>query len=219
MNKKRLNNAGFTLIELLAVITIMGILMMVAIPAVSRTIENSRRDSFATVAQNYVNAVRNSVLADEFECETLKSDGSACTNSAGGTNTKVTVSGTPNGVYYFAIDSDQQSSQDLMESGGTSSWGGAKVTGFVVWQKADQSTAGGTQSTTKTTYKISLVDTGKHGIKTYETDQKITRAKVVTNGANTAAPANEAFGTPATTDGAGNPVAASTVTACACTFK
>jgi len=212
MNKKRLNNAGFTLIELLAVITIMGILMMVAIPAVSRTIENSRRDSFATVAQNYVNAVRNSVLADEFECETL--NGSACTNGS-----KVTVSGTPNGAYYFAIDSDQQSSQDLMESGGTSSWGGAKVTGYVVWQKADQATAGGTQSTTKTTYKISLVDTGKHGIKTYETDQKITRAKVITNGANAAAAPNEAFGTPATTDGDGNPVAATKVTACACTFK
>ena len=47
---KKMNSKGFTLIELLAVITIMGILMMVAIPSVSRTIEYSRRDTFANIA-------------------------------------------------------------------------------------------------------------------------------------------------------------------------
>ena len=168
--KKKMNNRGFTLIELLAVITIMGILMMVAIPAVSRTIENSRRDSFATIAQNYVNAVRNSVMADEIECQ-----------ETAGSSEYITASATPNGTYYFEIDSDEDSAKDLMESGGASSWGGAQVKGYVVWQKADQKTAGKTQTTTKTTYKISLVDKGHHGIPTYETDQKITRAKVVTN--------------------------------------
>ena len=180
--KKKMNNRGFTLIELLAVITIMGILMMVAIPAVSRTIENSRRDSFATIAQNYVNAVRQSVMADEIECL----DGSGY----------ITASATPNGVYYFEINSDQESAKDLMESGGASSWGGAQVKGYVVWQKADQTTAGGTQTTTKTTYKISLVDKGHHGIPTYETDQKITRAKVVTN----VTPPSSGSGTTGTTE-------------------
>ena len=56
---KKLNSKGFTLIELLAVITIMGILMMVAIPSVSRTIENSRRDTFADNALTYIKDEKN----------------------------------------------------------------------------------------------------------------------------------------------------------------
>ena len=66
LKMKKINNKGFTLIELLAVITILGILMMIAIPNVSRTIENSRRDTFADVAQSYINAVRTEVMADGF---------------------------------------------------------------------------------------------------------------------------------------------------------
>ena len=145
---KKINSKGFTLIELLAVITIMGILMMVAIPSISRTIENSRRDTFADVGKSYINAVRNAVLADELQCGTWS------------------VAATPDGTYYFTIDSsnDSSGSNDLMESGGKSSWGNADVKGYVVWRKSTESasTSTGTDKT-KTIYSIDLYDTGKHG--------------------------------------------------------
>ena len=47
------NSQGFTLVELLAVIVIMGILMMIAIPSITRTIENSRKDTFVDIAKCY----------------------------------------------------------------------------------------------------------------------------------------------------------------------
>ena len=67
------NNKGFTLVELLAVIVIMGILMMVAIPSVTRTIENSRKDSFVDIAKSYANAVRTLWTADGLSCEGIVS--------------------------------------------------------------------------------------------------------------------------------------------------
>ena len=48
-----MNRRGFTLMELLAVITILGILLLIAIIGVSRVVENSRRDAFANTAQSY----------------------------------------------------------------------------------------------------------------------------------------------------------------------
>ena len=118
--KKKTNSKGFTLIELLAVITIMGILMMVAIPSVSRTIENSRRDTFADVAKSYINTIRSSVLADELEC---------------GTANKISVGTTPDEVYYYEIDTQAQGTIDLMESGGKSSWSNSDVSGYITWYK------------------------------------------------------------------------------------
>ncbi|MBR5370005.1 MAG: type II secretion system protein [Bacilli bacterium] len=166
---KKLNRKGFTLIELLAVITIMGILMLVAIPAVSRTIENSRRDTFADVAKSYINAVRNSILADEFTC-----DGKS-------------VAATGDGDYYFAIDSNETSTMDIMEQGGKSSWSNARVTGYVKWTKDTTDTVEGegdnaevTDQKVKTTYAIFLVDEGAHGIDAEVAESEISRAKVKT---------------------------------------
>ncbi len=64
--RKNSRNKGFTLIELLAVIIILGILMAVAIPSMTKYIENSKKDAFWQTAKTYVNAARYGLLNDEF---------------------------------------------------------------------------------------------------------------------------------------------------------
>ena len=56
-----MNKKGFTLIELLAVIIILGILMLIAIPSVTGYINNSRKDAYINTARNYIKGATNLV--------------------------------------------------------------------------------------------------------------------------------------------------------------
>ena len=55
------NKKGFTLIELLAVIVILGLLMAIAIPSVTRYITQSRKKTAVSTMGNYMSAVVNEV--------------------------------------------------------------------------------------------------------------------------------------------------------------
>ena len=61
------NKNGFTLIELLAVITILGILMVIAVPSINAIITNSRKNVYITDAKTYISDARNSIVAQEFD--------------------------------------------------------------------------------------------------------------------------------------------------------
>ena len=54
--KKNKKKKAFTLIELLAVIIILGVLMLVAVPSVTGYISNSRKEAYINTAKEYVNS-------------------------------------------------------------------------------------------------------------------------------------------------------------------
>ena len=139
---KKINSKGFTLVELLAVIVIMGILMMVAIPSVSRTIENSRKDTFVDIAKSYANAVKTLWTADGLTCGTANTVSSAVDD----------------GNYYVQIDTSKANNYPvLVDQGGKSSWGNRNVKGYV---RVNISTVGERRITK---FYITLSD-GTHGI-------------------------------------------------------
>ena len=65
MNKEKIEllKYGFTLIELLAVITILSIIMLIAIPVVSSVIKNSRENANNKSIELYGRAVDNAISA------------------------------------------------------------------------------------------------------------------------------------------------------------
>ncbi len=148
---KKMNAKGFTLIELLAVITIMGILMIVAIPAVTRTIENSRKDTFVNTVQNYVGGLKTMWAADNLSCSDVNTPGQSYVSSA--------VSA---GWYYVEVDSSSTNVPQLLESGGKSPWGSRNIRGYIIVHVQDTTNAAGVD-TRKIDYYPVLVD-DIHGV-------------------------------------------------------
>ena len=165
---KKINSKGFTLIELLAVIVIMGILMMVAIPSVSRVIENSRKDTYVDIAKSYANAARTLWTADGLTC----------------TSESIPSSATDDGDYYVLIDTQNADSVPvLVDQGGKSSWGNRNVEGYVrinVETKCDKDASGACISETKrvTKFYVALSD-GTHYVDDAKVSDNLVRGDVV----------------------------------------
>jgi len=61
------NKKGFTLIEILAVIIIMGVLMLLVVPAVTKYIHKSKMDVYTGDLQSMITSVKNEVISGDKE--------------------------------------------------------------------------------------------------------------------------------------------------------
>ena len=108
------NNKGFTLVELLAVIVILGLLMAIAIPSVTKYITQSRKKTLISSVDSYVTAVTTAVNDNEFGA---LSNGDI--------------------LYYIPVSNEENNSCISLEKGGTDPFGNWKEAYVAVNYDAD----------------------------------------------------------------------------------
>ena len=160
---KKLNRKGFTLIELLAVIVILGILMLTAIPAVTRAIAKSRKNTFWQNAKQYIQAAQTQFLAGEYYNGDV-----VCSVPADGEAFKIAVS-------------------DITLDGGStkkSSFGAEYQTGNDSCVPAVYVVNEGSGENVKLVWYFSGADKSKNGIPTATKEKEIGFSSVVTGSAS-----------------------------------
>ncbi len=99
------NKKGFTLIELLAVIIILSVLMLIAVPGILRLMDNSRENAFVTQAQMVYRAATEQFVLDS--TDNLTNDGITYCKDVNNTTegvSKLELSGSDNVYYKIKID-------------------------------------------------------------------------------------------------------------------
>ena len=111
---KKMNKKGFTLVELLAVIVILGLLMAIAIPSVTKYITQSRKKTLISSIDSYVTAVTTAVNDNEF---------GALSNEAN--------------AYWVPVSNKEADSCVALEKGGTDPFGNWLKAYVIVHYNAD----------------------------------------------------------------------------------
>lgn len=84
MSKYKLrDNKGFTLIELLAVIVILGVLMIIAVPMVTKYIKQAKQDAFVDTAKSYINSARYGYMNGDYTNPEQSNSGTCATLDSG----------------------------------------------------------------------------------------------------------------------------------------
>lgn len=66
MKRKMKNKKGFTLVELLAVIVILGVLLLIAVPSITSVINNSKKNTFVSSAKMVAENVDQLRIMDQY---------------------------------------------------------------------------------------------------------------------------------------------------------
>lgn len=174
---KKINRKGFTLIELLAVIVILGILMLTAIPAVTRAIAKSRRNTFWQNAKQYVQAAQTPFLAGEY----YKSGTSdTCAIPSPSDNAQTNPSANAVKIDLEQVDLDGGSIDKSAFGVGYISSGNCKPAIYVVNEGVAANPTNDTEGRDKLVWYFVGVDTSGNGIKTATQESKLSLAKVQT---------------------------------------
>ena len=110
-----INKKGFTLVELLAVIVILAVLALVAMPNVTRLMENARKNSFTTEAEEFAKYAQTAYTNVQLA--------GSLTNSA--KISKIKVPGTTKGDFeYFCISYEKLKTDQYVNKSNDASYGG-----------------------------------------------------------------------------------------------
>lgn len=75
------NNKGFTLIELLAVLSLMAIILLIAVPSITKQLSKIKENNYSQFRQNVFLAAESYINSNPDDYVALKSkDGEACIN-------------------------------------------------------------------------------------------------------------------------------------------
>ncbi len=114
MNKS-INRKGFTLVELLAVIVILAVLALVAMPNVTRLMENARKNSFTTEAEEFAKYAQTAYTNVQL----------AGSLSSSGQISKFKVPGTAKGDFeYFCISYQKLKADQYVNKSNDAAYGG-----------------------------------------------------------------------------------------------